>query len=261
MDAVILAGGRSGPKDPLYDLTQGGNKSLLPIAGKPMVQWILDALSRASVIQQVVLVGLPETTPLTCQKPLIFTPDRGSIIQNIKAGAETLLQLQRSPDAFTLTLSADIPAVTPEVIEWMAQAVAQSGQDIYYCVVERKVMEARYPGSRRSYINMKGLEVCGGDLNAVRLGEAVREHELVEQLTANRKNALKQASLIGFGLLFRLLLRQLSLEEAEKQISRRLGIRGRVIVNPYAEVAMDVDKPFQHEIIERELLERSGPPA
>jgi GTP:adenosylcobinamide-phosphate guanylyltransferase len=258
MDAVILAGGRSDPEDPLFNLTRGGFKSLLPIAGKPMVQWILDALSQTSVFEQIVLVGLPETTQLTCKIPLILTPDRGSIMQNVKAGAETLLQLQRSPDAYALTISADIPAITPECIEWLAHTVAQSQQDIFYCVVERQVMEARFPGSRRSYINLKGVEVCGGDMNAVRLGEAVREHELVEQLTASRKNALKQASLIGFGILFKLLIRQLSLEEAEKRICQRLGINGRVILNPYAEVAMDVDKPFQYEIIEKELLKRAG---
>jgi molybdopterin-guanine dinucleotide biosynthesis protein A len=259
MDAIILAGGRSGPEDPLFDLTRGGFKSLLPIAGKPMVQWILDALGQSSLIEQIVLVGLPENTPLHSEKPLTITPDQGSIIQNIKAGAEALLQLQRSPDAYALAISADIPAITSECIEWLAHTVAQSQQDLFYCVVERKVMEARFPGSRRSYINLKGVEVCGGDMNAVRLGEAVREHELVEQLTASRKNALKQASIIGFGILLKLLMRQLSLEEAEKRITRRLGINGRVIVNPYAEIGMDVDKPFQYEIIEKELLKRSDP--
>ena len=44
MDAIVLAGGKS-TDDPLSALTGGELKSMLPIAGKPMVQWVLDAIS------------------------------------------------------------------------------------------------------------------------------------------------------------------------------------------------------------------------
>jgi hypothetical protein len=36
-----------------------------------------------------------------------------------------------------------------------------------------------------------------------------------------------------------------------------LNIRGRVIPYPYAEVGMDVDKPFQLEIVRAELEARA----
>ena len=257
MDAIILAGGRTDPDDPLNELTQGGNKALLPVAGKPMVQWILDALGNSALIERVALVGLPDDTPVQCAHPLLFVEDFGSIIRNIKAGAEALLRDRPDLEARALSISSDIPAITPESIDWLVKAVNESEHDIYYCVVERRVMETRFPGSRRSYINLKGLEVCGGDMNAVRLGEAIADHELVEQLTANRKNPLKQASLVGFDILFRLLSHRLSVQEAEKRIGKRLKLRGRVIVNPFAEVAMDVDKPFQLEIMEKDLLTRA----
>jgi NDP-sugar pyrophosphorylase family protein len=44
MDAIVIAGGIPEPGDPLYEYTQGQPKALLDIAGKPMVQWVLDAL-------------------------------------------------------------------------------------------------------------------------------------------------------------------------------------------------------------------------
>jgi hypothetical protein len=41
-------------------------------------------------------------------------------------------------------------------------------------------------------------------------------------------------------------------------VSKRLGLRGRAVVCPYAEIGMDVDKPFQLEIM-RADLSRSKP--
>ena len=50
MDAIVIAGGVPKPEDPLYEYTQGQPKALLDIAGKSMVQWVLDALAEADSI-------------------------------------------------------------------------------------------------------------------------------------------------------------------------------------------------------------------
>ena len=54
MDAVITAGGIPEPDDPLYAYTQGKSKALLDIAGKPMVQWVLDAVCASQNIDNIV---------------------------------------------------------------------------------------------------------------------------------------------------------------------------------------------------------------
>jgi hypothetical protein len=76
------------------------------------------------------------------------------------------------------------------------------------------------------------------------------------RITNARKSPLKQAALIGFDTLFLLATRQLTLAGAESRIMKRLNITGRAIVCPYAEVGMDVDKPFQLEIMRRDLKKR-----
>ena len=52
MDAVIIAGGIPQPQDPLYAYSKGDAKALIDIAGKPMVQWVLDALGEAKTIDR-----------------------------------------------------------------------------------------------------------------------------------------------------------------------------------------------------------------
>ena len=115
-------------------------------------------------------------------------------------------------------------------------------------------MEKRYPGSRRTFVPLKGMRVCGGDLNAIRLHAALHTSPLSKKLVAARKNIVKQASLIGVNTLTLLLLRQLDLHEAELKISRRLGFSGKALLCPYPEIGMDVDKPFQYDIMLKDLI-------
>jgi GTP:adenosylcobinamide-phosphate guanylyltransferase len=256
MDVIILAGGKTDPKDPLFPVTHGEYKALLEIAGKPMIQWILDALNPSDKIDQVVIVGLAPDVSLESSHLLKILPDEGDIIDNLRASAEALIEQGKDPSGHALLISADIPTITSGVVDWMVEAVNASDHDIYYSVIERSVMEARFPESRRTYVRFKDIEACGGDLNAVRLGEAVSEHELVHQLTAARKNAMKQALLIGVGTLILLLTRQLTLNQAVSRICKRLKLDGKAVINPYAEAGMDIDKPFQLEIVRKDLMTR-----
>jgi hypothetical protein len=119
-------------------------------------------------------------------------------------------------------------------------------------------MEARFPNARRSYVHLRGLEVCGGDMNIVRVDLAT-DDRLWERLLAARKSVWRQASLVGWDTLFFLLLRRLELEVAVQRVSRRLHIRGRAHLFPHAEAGMDVDKPHQLELIRRDLASRGKP--
>ncbi len=90
MDAIVTAGGIPQPDEPLYPFTQGGPKAMLDVAGKPMVQWVMDALSGSQYIEHVVLIGLEPTSGVTCSKPLSFIPNQGSMVDNLIAGVRKL---------------------------------------------------------------------------------------------------------------------------------------------------------------------------
>jgi GTP:adenosylcobinamide-phosphate guanylyltransferase len=255
MYAIVTAGGIPQPGEPLYEYTQGQSKALLDVAGKPMVQWVLDALSGASKVEGVIMMGLSPEAGLVCSKPVIFTPNQGEMMANILGGIRKVLEV--SPGAaHALVVSSDIPAITPEMVDWVVNAALKTDDDLYYNVISRDVMEKRYPGSRRSYIRLKDVEVCGGDMNVVRTLTATGKDDLWKRIIDSRKDALKQASLLGFDLLLQVMLHRITLELAEKKISRRIGLRGKVLVCPYAEVGMDVDKPHQLEIMRADMEKR-----
>jgi GTP:adenosylcobinamide-phosphate guanylyltransferase len=256
MDAIVIAGGIPQPDDPLYPYTQDLPKAMVDICGKPMVQWVLDAIEKAETIDQVVVVGLSSESSLKSTKIKEYADNHGSILLNIRAGVERVQQFH--PQARHVAIvSADIPAVLPEQINWVVDTAMQSDEDVYYNVIERSVMEQRFSGSKRSYTRLKDFEVCGGDLNIVRTQAVTGEDALWDRIIAARKNVFKQAALIGYDTLFLLLLRQITLEEAVAKVTKRIHLTGRALLCPYAEVGMDVDKPFQLEIMRAELSKRA----
>jgi hypothetical protein len=78
------------------------------------------------------------------------------------------------------------------------------------------------------------------------------------ELIEARKNILRQAAIIGWGTFFLLFTRQLTLNGAVERVANRLEITARAIMCPYPEVGMDVDKPYQLEILQTELARRSS---
>jgi GTP:adenosylcobinamide-phosphate guanylyltransferase len=256
MYAIVTAGGIPQPGDPLYKFTAGLPKALLDLAGKPMIQWVLDALSQAASVEEVILVGLEDSSTVQCEKKMHYVTNQGGILQNMRAGVEKALALD--PEAHhVLAVSSDIPAIKPEMVDWLVDTAMQTDDDIYYNVITRQVMEARFPNSKRSYIHLKNAEVCGGDMNMIRAKTVTGNDELWERIISARKSAFKQAALIGYGTLLLLLLRQLKVESGVKRVCERLNIRGRVLFCPFAEVGMDVDKPHQLEIMRADLVEKA----
>ena len=259
MEAIVLAGGHPGPEDPLHPYTQGRPKALLDLAGKPMLQWVLDALNAAPSITGLRIFGVdPDAHPWRITKPAHFYPDQGSMLKNILRGLAEIGR-QASPDEPVLLTSGDVPTVTAHVLEWAAGNAARYPEmDVVYHVVERRVMEERFPGARRTYLRLKDVEVCGGDVNLVRVRAAQRDDDLWERIIASRKSPLKQAALLGWRVLLGVLLRRYTLEEAARLAAQRMNLAGTVALSPYAELAMDVDKPEHLELVRRDLEARAA---
>jgi GTP:adenosylcobinamide-phosphate guanylyltransferase len=252
MYAIVTAGGIPGPNDPLYPETQGHSKALLDIAGKPMIQWVLDALGKVQRIEGVIIIGLEEGSPVTCEHPLFFMPNQGSMLANVVNGIKEMAR--RSPDArYALIVSSDIPAIQPHMVDWVITTSLETDDDLYYNVITREVMEKRFPTSKRTYTHLKGIELCGGDMSMVSVRALQSDMNFWDQLIASRKNPLQQAFLFGIDLLFLVLLRQITIEETVVRVSRKVNLKGRALRCPYAEVGMDVDKPHQLAIMRADL--------
>jgi len=255
MDAIVTAGGIPQPQDPLYSYSHGNSKALIDVAGKPMIQWVLDALSDAKNVDNVIVIGLSNKSGVTCKKPLHFVSNQGRMLANIVAGVNKSLELNKK-NQYVLIVSSDIPALQAEHVDWLIDSCMETKDDLYYGVCPRDVMEARFPDSKRTFTHLKDMDVCGSDINITHVRMATEHLDMWESLIGSRKSPLKQAGVIGFGTLFALFTRRLTLEDAVQRVSDRIGIKGHAIVWPYAEPCMDIDKPHQLELLRNDLGEQ-----
>ncbi|MBN1920582.1 MAG: nucleotidyltransferase family protein [Anaerolineae bacterium] len=253
LDTLVLAGGIPTPEEPLYAFTQGEAKALLPLAGKPMLQWVLDTLTDAPGVGRIVIVGLEEqATPATSHKIVAHVPNAGSLFQNGVAGLAKLRELGNiTPQV--IMCSGDIPLITAEMVEWGIAQCSDPSVDLYHFDVPSEIMEARFPDSRRTFIHFANEDLAGGDFHIIAPDMVNRHAELWDSLINNRKNALKQALRLGPMFFVKLALRRLRVEELERRAALGFGIQVRVVRSKYAELGMDVDKPVQLELCRREL--------
>ncbi len=253
MDAILLAGGVPAPDSPLYPYTEGKNKATLDVGGKPMIQWVMEALEDSSSIENVVVVGCEEyQDKIMLSKPVFFVPAGGDLLTNFQIGADAILKINPEADKVAV-VSSDIPMLSTASIDWVINKSLESDHDLYYCVIDQQVMEAQYPESGRSYTRLKDINVCGGDLSIVKLSLYTSNPQFWGKIIKARKSSFRQVALIGIDILLLLVLRRLSFNEIVQKVTRRLKIKGRGLICPYAELGMDIDKPQQLELARKEL--------
>lgn len=255
MDAIITAGGIPGPTDPLYPYSQGKPKALIDIGGRPMIEWVIEALQGSETVDDVVVVGLDSSdgAALHTIRPIDFLPDEGSLVANGLAGLRWARQNRPEAEA-VIGCSADIPHLTATLVDQLATACRPYDRLFYYILVTKEVMERDYPGAQRTYVPFAGgLEVAGADLFLSRLDLLDTDPQLWEKITNARKRPLQMARLVGWLTPLRLLLGRLSIEEAAAIGGRVLGADRPIglVYSPQAAVAMDGDKPHQIEMLRR----------
>lgn len=251
---VVLAGGVPRPGEPLWAATRGEPKALLDVAGRPLAQWVLDALAEAEGIGRVVLVGPPEIEVLEYAGEVEMVPAVGSLVDNLYAGIDRLLELDPAAERAAFCWS-DIPLVTGPMLD-LFLAAAVGWVDVEAGLVERSELEARYPGIEERWLWFREGAFIAADFGVFkpRMAAAVRPH--LEALAPRRKSVLRQALRVGPGLLLSYLLGRLSLRGLEERLERRYAIRARVQRVADPELGLDVDGPVNLEICRRALSDR-----
>jgi molybdopterin-guanine dinucleotide biosynthesis protein A len=259
LNSVIIAGGVPKQGDLLYEYTQGKPKALIDIAGKPMLQWMVDAFTRAQHLGKMVIVGLKPEDDISSPDILTYVPDQGSLLGNIIAGIDRMVELIPQTE-YILTSTADIPTITPEIVDTFIShwntVRQQTPADIYYHIVPRVLMETRFPGANRSYLHVIEGDFAGADMHILAPSVAHTHYDLWLNLLNDRKNALKQAARLGGDFFLKLFTHRLGIADVERRIPERLGLRVKAIPVAHAELGMDVDKPFQLEICREDLLQQ-----
>ncbi|MDP2182184.1 MAG: nucleotidyltransferase family protein [Actinomycetota bacterium] len=249
VDVVILAGGDGAVIDPACRF-----KGLVTIAGKPMVEWVVDAMRDAELVAEVAVV-VPSAEDLGVWADSVdkLVISDGSFLDNLLAGIRSFRSDRR-----VLLATGDVPALTGEAVDDFVSRSLTSGADFTYPLIRRADMLEQFPGSERTFIKLRDGEVTGGNMMVANPVLAEHCREVGQRLFDTRKNAVQMARVLGFRFAFKLVTGRLEVAEVEDKIRDLLGGSGAAVYTPYASIGADVDKPVDVVVTERVLYEGSA---
>lgn len=243
--AIVLAGSRPG-RDAFAERFGTDLKALIPVRGEPMVVRPVRALLGSRNIAEVVVLSQAPGRISALVEPdprLTARESRGTI-------AETMLEICR--DSRTrwplLVTTADHALMTADMIdEFCAAAV---GADVAVGVVERGLLEQRFPDAQRTWLKFRGGAYTGANLFAFGSPEVAKVIALWRSVEQDRKKGWRLITLAGPLLLIGALLRLVSIDRVLARLGRKLGLRIKAVrlSNPLA--GIDVDKPADHALVE-----------
>jgi GTP:adenosylcobinamide-phosphate guanylyltransferase len=248
-DALILAAGR-GPTDPLSRAYAVTHKCLLPIAGRPMLQYVVGALRAARNFRTIAIsvenASLPHGALGSFADAVsLVASDSSASLSVARAFAETPL------NAPVLVTTGDHPLLRQDIITHFLAGSAKADADLTVGLATAEVILAAYPDARRTFLRFGSDRVSGCNLYAFNTASALKVIDPWHALEASRKRPWRLVGALGVSNLISYLLGTLSLEHAFAAASRTLGIVVKPVLMPFAEGAIDVDKPADLELAEK----------
>jgi GTP:adenosylcobinamide-phosphate guanylyltransferase len=250
--AILLAGERPGEGG--FARSQGvAAKALIPVAGEPMIARVARTLLAAPSVERVlVLTQEPERLRASSPEWLRDEPriDWGASGGGIATSIAAVAGGDAAPYPLLVT-TADHALLTAEMVETFLRNAA--GADVAFAMVERRIVEAAWPETRRTWLKARGGHYSGANLFALRTAKAEAALDLWARVDRDRKKAWRLLAFLGPSILIGALTRTLTLQGAAARVGRKLGFSARAVVLPYAEAAIDVDKPDDLRLVERIL--------
>jgi len=258
---LVLAGDR-GPDDGVARAAGVCCKALAPVAGRPMVLLVLDALGASEQAGEPLLCGPPPQALEQCP----------ALAAGIAAGSWRWMEslgtpstsahagLQALSDARPVLLTtADHALLRPEIIDHFCRQAAHSDCDLVVGLARYDEVMAAHPGVRRTGLRFSDDRYCGCNLFAFLSPDARRVAEFWRRLEQDRKRPWRLIRALGWVNLLRWQLGRLSLDQALGLLAQRLDLRLGHVLLPFADAAVDVDTPADWEYV-RKRLERPRTP-
>jgi GTP:adenosylcobinamide-phosphate guanylyltransferase len=248
VDALVLGGGDGAVIDSAAPF-----KGVVPVAGKPMVEWVVDALRGSSLVNEIsVVVPTAENLGSWADKVDKLVISDSSFIGNAVAGLSAL-----NSGLHVLGATGDLPALTPDAIDDFVTRSLESGAGITYPLVRKEDVLEQFPGSERTFVTVDHTQVTGGNCMLFTPGVVERNQEIGQRLFDTRKSVAAMARVVGFRFVVRLATRRVRAVDVEAKMEELLGVPCSAIYTKYASIGADVDKPVDVIVAERILFERS----
>jgi len=242
VDAVVLAGAPNCGQ--LQEARSEKWEAEIPIHGKPMVNYVIEALQSSSRVADILVVA-PEEIRAILPPQVRWIASGDSLTENVFRAMDAL-----DKENNVLFVTSDIPFIHAEVVDDFLERCGELEGDIYYPLVSREANEQLYPETIRTYFTLKEGAFTGGNIILARPQAVIDSRWIMNEVIARRKKPWKLVRMLGFFFILKFSTKQLALRELEKRVSEILGHSSIIIISPYPELSTDVDKPSDLQLAE-----------
>jgi len=265
--SVILAGERPGGS-PISQAFGVAASVMVPVAGKPSLERVLDTISESEQVDGGVICG-PTTEAVNESEELgklIQYPGFDWLEQSIGPAASAMAALDKLNFYPALLTAGDHALLTAEIVDDFCLKALNAGADntdevdgrtplydLLIGFVPYALVKSAWPESRRTITKFSDGQFCGSNLFAILTPEGKKALSFWRQAEADRKQPWKIARRFGYAALFRYLFRRLTLEDALQALSKAAGCRIGHVKVEHARAAVDVDSVDDQKLAERIL--------
>ncbi|HEX5325011.1 MAG TPA: NTP transferase domain-containing protein [Capsulimonadaceae bacterium] len=230
--ALVVAGGRIAGE---YAEAAGTTvKALIPVGGRPVIDYLLATLRELPQIGAVCVVG-PEEIRDALRPDAIWEAEAGSGPANVLMGIRRLGVPQR-----LLLCASDTPMIGAEALADFRDR-APDEADLCLPLVPKGIYLTRYPDGQDEFVRLKEGEVTAGGQFLIRTELILRNMTLIERLFNARKSQVGMALAIGPMVVAKFLAGKLSVGDIEDKLSQLTGCRCRAVPDCRPELAFDID--------------------
>lgn len=254
---LILAGRRDG--DDLVARVAGvSHKAFAPVAGTPMLVRVARTLRQALPgVSLGIAIDAPDSADASPILAELATEGEVVVVPIGPTPCRTIAAALAMPNlsAPLLIVTADHPLLTPAMVHhFLAQL--PPGIHAAAAVATRQTIAAAYPQTRRTYWRFSDCAISGCNLFYLGGDGAAKVVAYWQRLEQDRKRPWAMLRHLGLGTLLRFALGRLTLAAALDRLGRKAGAKVTAIDMPFAEAAIDVDRPGDLALADSILRQR-----
>lgn len=255
---LILAGKRDGKLDPLAEQAGVSHKAVVPIRGKPLITWVLEAAEAAwpdapilvSIHDPAVVEGLEVVQRLLAAGRLRFPSAQSGIVESVEAAVA-----EGNPWPLLIT-TGDNVLVTPEALRRLHDEATAAGAGAALSIASREQILSAHPEGQRRFYEFRDVAIsnCNAywlrDVSALRAAESFRGGGQFIKTPGAILKAFGLWNLIGFRR------KWWTLDKAMANLSRRFRVKIAPVFVTDGALAVDVDNARTYKVAETLLASR-----
>jgi len=238
------------------------SKVLLPLLGKRVIDWQLEALQASSYVGEIYLLGLTQSD-YPIKDPIHHIPidTTSTILEKITAGSKIISK--NYPDLNHIVISTgDTPAITTKSIDlFFRELIQHNNADVLITGVPEDITLEIFPDHGRVVGKFKDQDIYLGEMFALRKNILpVLENE-INQLSSRRRQFNRRSDTSKLGPILRYLARKpglwlmiikylrgiLTVDELETILSKVFNLNIKTAIIPDPGFGMDMDLPEDYQ--------------